>query len=188
MEASVSRYSTAAPAEPARAARAKRVGSALTLLIFLVVLAAIAAIEAIASSGSASGWFGSSAQVIWTPPRVVSRAIWAAVFLLLAIAGWLIWRRAGGSSVRRVRTLLVLSLALLTVWPPMYLDGYPVLGVTALWVAFALASLLVTAVVALLFSIWRAARVAALLLIPVAGWLLYITTTNFGDAVLAALS
>jgi tryptophan-rich sensory protein len=186
MEARVSRYSTATAPRPTRAARGSRLASAVTLLIFLVILAAIAAVEGIVSSGSASGWFDSSAQVVWTPPRALSRAIWAAVFLLLAIAGWMIWRRVPHQAARRARTLYVVALALLTVWPPMYLDGYPLLGVAALWIAFAMAFLLVITVVMLVVFLWRPTRSVALLLVPVAAWLLYISTTNLGDAALAA--
>lgn len=188
METTVSRYSTATTPRRTASSRRTRLASALTLLALLLIVAAIAAVEGVVASGSASGWFNSSAQVVWTPPRALSRVIWAAVFLLLAIGGWVIWRRTPRGAARRARTLYVLSLALMTGWPPMYLDGYPLLGVTALWIAFAMAFLLVITVVVLVSSLWRHTRRAALLLIPVAAWLLYITTTNLGDAVLATLN
>jgi tryptophan-rich sensory protein len=134
-----------------------------------------------------TGWFDSSQQVVWTPPRWFSRTAWVAVFLLLALVGWIIWRRIARTVRARPSVLYVVSLALLTVWPAVYLDGYPIAGVAALWVAFALAVLLVISVVVLATSAWSVRRSVAILLIPVAAWLLYVTTINFGDAILASL-
>ena len=160
----------------------------VTLIVLVAIVAMIAALEGLVASGSASSWFSSSTQVVWTPPKALARAIWAVVFVLLAIGGWLIWRRTPVAGAPRARTLYAIGLALLAVWPPMYLDGYPVLGVAALWIAFGMAFLLVITVAVLVWSTWRDNRVAALVLIPVAVWLFYITTTNFGNAVLATLA
>jgi benzodiazapine receptor len=166
----------------------RHVGSAAVLALFLVLVIAVAALEAVVSMSSASGWFTRSAQVIWTPPRWFSRSSWALVFLLLALAGWRLWRRTRATPAPMARVLYVISLVLLTVWPPVYLDGYPVVGTTALWVAFALALLLVVSVIVLSTVLWDVARGAALILVPVAAWFLYVASINLGDAVLAALN
>ena len=172
---------------PPRAPSSDRRGSVLTLLGCLVIAAAIATLEGVVSMGGASDWFWRSAQVIWTPAPWLARIVWALVFLLLAVAGWRIWRlpRAGAGSW--LRGLHVVALGLVTVWPPVYLDGYPLLGPTALWLGFATAFLLVAVLAVLIGATWRAVRVAAVLLIPAAVWIGYVTTVNFGDAVLASL-
>jgi benzodiazapine receptor len=159
----------------------------LTGLALLAVVAAIAAFEALVSTGTSSGWFSSSEQVVWTPPHWLSRTAWVVVFLLLVVVGWIVWRRVPAAKRAWPRALYAVSLVLLTVWPPVYLDGYPVIGAAALWMGFALAVLLVTSVVVLAATAWPARRSVAILLIPVAAWLLYVTTINLGDAVLAFL-
>jgi tryptophan-rich sensory protein len=155
--------------------------------VLLLVVAAIAGLEAAVSMGATSAWFGASAQVIWTPPSWFSRTAWVAAFLLLALVGWIIWWRIPAATRAWPRVLYVASLVLLTVWPPIYLDGYPALGTSALWIAFVLAFLLVTSVVVLAARVWSRRRIVSLLLVPVAVWLLYVTTINLGDAVLASL-
>jgi benzodiazapine receptor len=166
---------------------ARRVGSAAALALFLALVIAIAALEGVVSMSSTSGWFNRSAQVIWTPPQWFSRSAWVLVFLLLALAGWRMWRRTRATRPSLARALYGISLALLIVWPPVYLDGYPFIGATALWIAFTMALLLVVCVIVLATVLWDVARGAALLLVPVAAWLLYVASINLGDAVLAAL-
>jgi benzodiazapine receptor len=181
----MSSFSTA-DRRPPRPTERSRAGGALALGVFLVVLAAIAAFEG--TVGSASDWFSSSAQVVWTPPHWLSRSAWAGLFLLLAVAGWLIWRSTLAAVHLWPRVLYVVSLALLTVWPPIYLDGYLLIGTAALWIAFGTAFLLVLALVALIASTWNVTRTAAVLLILAAAWVLYVATINFGDAILASLA
>jgi translocator protein len=165
--------------------------SALTLVVFLVLLTAIAAFEGFVASSSASDWFSSSEQVVWTAPRSIARPVWSGVFVLLALVGWRVWRsrRSTNGAVHDgvARASYVVVLALVTVWPAVYLDGYQVLGVAALWIAFVLAFLLVAVLAVLAISAWRSTRAGSLLVGPVFLWILYIATVNLGDAVLASL-
>jgi benzodiazapine receptor len=169
-----------------RSARRSRTRSAGELLVFLAVVAAIAAAEGAVSVGG-GGWFDASAQVVWTPPPWFSRTVWAVVFVLLAVAGWDVWRCTRTAAHRGARTGYVLCLVLLAVWPPVYLGGYPLIGPPALWIAFALAAVLTASVVGLALAVWRTARAASVLLLLAACWLLYVATINIGDAVLATL-
>jgi tryptophan-rich sensory protein len=187
METAVSLYSTAPPQRSVQSRGRRRIVEVLVALVFLLVVAAIAGLEAAVSMGSTSGWFGASAQVIWTPPTWFSRTVWVAAFLLVALVGWIIWRRIPAATRAWPRMLYVISLVLLAVWPPVYLDGYPLIGTTALWIAFVLAFLLVTSMVLLAARAWSSRRSVSLLLVPVVVWLLYVTTINLGDAVLASL-
>lgn len=172
---------------PPRPRALSRRSSALTLLVCILATGAIALLEGSVSSGGASNWFGSSAQVIWTPPISLARGVWAVVFLLLALTGWRIWRARIVPPPTGSRTLYVLALILVALWPPVYLDGYPLIGPPALWLGFTVAFVLDAVLAVLIAAVWRGARLAAVLLIPVAAWILYVTTVNFGDAVLASL-
>lgn len=170
-----------------RTSRRSRVRSAAELVGFLAVVAVIAAVEGLVSLGSVGGWFDASAQVVWTPPPWFSRAVWAVVFVLLAVVGWDIWRCTATAASRGARWGYVLCLALLTVWPPVYLGGYRLIGAAALWTAFGLALVLIASTIVLALAVWRTARGAAVLLLIVTGWLLYVATINIGDASLATL-
>jgi translocator protein len=170
-----------------RAPRRTRARSAGELIVFLAIVVVIAAVEGVVSLGSVGGWFDASAQVVWTPPPWFSRTVWAVVFVLLAVAGWDIWRCTYRAAHRGARAGYVLSLVLLTAWPPVYLGGYRLIGPPALWTAFGLALVLIASVVVLALAVWRTARVASVLLLVAACWLLYVATINSGDAVLASL-
>lgn len=178
---------TLPPRRPPRRAARSRARSTVTLVAFLGIVAAIAALEGAVSLGSVGGWFDSSEQVVWTPPPWFSRTTWGIVFVLLAVAGWDIWRCTTGTVQRGARVGYVLCLALLVVWPPVYLGGYPLIGSPALWIAFALALVLTASVVVLAIAVWRTARAASVLLLLASCWLLYVATINIGDAVLTTL-
>jgi tryptophan-rich sensory protein len=176
------------PARSPRPTASSRGASALTFLGCLLVAGAIALLEGLVSVSSGSDWFSRSAQVVWTPPISLARIVWAAVFLLLALAGWRTWRPGVVLTRTGSRGLYVAALVLVALWPPVYLDGYGLLGPTALWLGFTTAFLLDVVLAVLIGTTWRDARAAAVLLVPAAAWILYVTTVNFGDAVLASLA
>jgi tryptophan-rich sensory protein len=182
-------YSTADTDRSRRgSARGRAAGrSAAVLALFLLLVTAIAAFEAVTTGSSATGWFRGSPQVVWTPAQGLSRTCWAGLFLFTALAGWLTWRRRPFRERPQALALYAVDLGLIALWPPTYLNGYPVVGVSALWLAFVIALLLVASVSMTIAHFWSASRSAAILLIPVVGWVVFIATVNVGDAVLSTL-
>lgn len=69
-----------------------RIGS---LVVFLLITLAAASVGAIFKPGD---WYMALAKPSWTPPPVVFPIVWPILYLLIAISGWLVWRRAGWST------------------------------------------------------------------------------------------
>ena len=65
------------------------------LLFFLVITFAAAAAGSAATSTSVSDWYQTIAKPAWTPPSWIFGPVWTLLFLLMAIAAWLVWRKAG---------------------------------------------------------------------------------------------
>jgi tryptophan-rich sensory protein len=61
---------------------------------------------------------------------------------------------------------------------------YPVIGVTALWIALVIILVLDVAVLLTMLRFWPVRRTAAVLLIPYWAWVLYATTLNAAAAIL----
>ena len=40
-------------------------------------------------------WYEALAKPVWTPPNWLFGPVWAVLYLAIAVAGWLIWRRSG---------------------------------------------------------------------------------------------
>lgn len=161
-----------------------RLKSALALSAFLAISFTIAALGGLATSAQVDGWYADADKVAWTPPNVVFGPVWTVLYAVMSIAAWLVWLERKRTRVRPALTLYAAQLALNGLWTPVFFGLYPVLGVAALWIAAAIILALDIAVLLTIIAFWRVHRVAAAMLIPYLGWLLYATTLNVGDAVL----
>lgn len=158
--------------------------SALALVAFLAIAAAVAALGSLATTAQVDGWYADAEKVAWTPPNVVFGPVWTVLYALMSVAAWLVWRERERTEVRRPLALYVAQLVLNALWTPVFFGLYPVLGVAALWLAAAIILALDVLVLVTMVAFWRVRRVAAVLLVPYAAWVLYATTLTIGDAVL----
>jgi benzodiazapine receptor len=161
-----------------------RLKSALVLVAFLAISYAVAALGSIATITQVDGWYAEAEKVFWSPPNVLFGPVWTALYALMAIAAWLVWRERKVRDVRRPLTLYVIQLVLNAVWTPVFFGLYPLVGVAALWVALAIIVALDILVLLTMLAFWRVRRAAAVLLIPYWAWVLFATTLNAGIAVL----
>ena len=70
------------------------------------------------------------------------------------------------------------------IWTPLFFGLYPVLGVSALWIALAVIVAIDLMVLVTMLRFWAVRRLAAVLLIPYWAWVLYATTLNVAIAVM----
>lgn len=160
-------------------------GRSLAMLgLFLAISVAVAAFGSLTTISQVDGWYADAAKVAWTPPNWVFGPVWTVLYVLMAVAAWLVWLRRRTEYVTSALTLYVAQLFLNAVWTPVFFGGYAVLGEPALWVALAVIVLLDVCVAATILVFWPVSRTAALLLTPYLAWILYATTLNLGAAVL----
>lgn len=175
---------------------ARRVGIAALLL---ATVAVIAALGSLASSPSIDGWYATANKVAWSPPNWVFGPAWSILYLLIACAGYIIWRTgyaghstapvhsiagsvevAGPNLARKQLGLYAAQLALNAMWTPIFFAGYPLVGRPAWWVALAVIAALIVTVVWLISSTVRLSPVAAWMLTPYLLWLLFAASLNAG--------
>ena len=107
----------------------------------------------------------------WAPPAALFGPVWTALYLLMGVAAWLVWREAGGRPRgawrRRALALFVGQLALNALWSWVFFawrrGGLALAELLALWVLVALT----------LAAFWRVRRAAAALLLPYLAWVTY---------------
>lgn len=138
----------------------------LALLPFLAACFAAAAIGGIGVSG-ASSEYRALEQPPWAPPSQVFAPVWTVLYVLIALAGWLAWTRAGWT---RALWAYALQLVLNAAWTPLFF------GAGMYGLAFAEIVVLWVVLVATTVMFFR--------ITPVAGWLLvpYLLWTTFAAA------
>jgi tryptophan-rich sensory protein len=158
--------------------------SALVLVAFLAISYAVAALGSIATITQVEGWYADANKAPWNPPSAVFGPVWTVLYTVMSVAAWLVWRERDRTDVRRPLTLYVIQLILNAIWTPVFFGLYPVIGVSALWIAVAIIVALDVLVLLTMIAFWRVRRVAAVLLIPYWAWVLFATTLNVAIAVL----
>lgn len=154
-------------------------------MLLLAAVAAVAAFGTLANSGNVDGWYADAHKVPWNPPNWVFAPAWTTLYLLIAVVGFLIWRAghvgAGSpNSVRRALGVYAVQLVLNAAWSPVFFAGYPLIGAAAWWIAMGVILALILCVAWLIAEAARWSRVAAWLLVPYIGWLLFASTLNAG--------
>lgn len=154
----------------------------------LLLVAAIAGAGAIATTSHVEGWYASVVKVPWDPPNAVFGPVWSALYVLIAIAGFLVWRsgyRPGEPNrARGVLTIYAVQLALNAAWTPMFFAGYPALGEMAWTFAMAIMVALIVSVIALAFFAARWSRTASVIMVVYLMWLVFASSLNLGIIVL----
>ena len=154
------------------------------LVVFLLIAFAVAAFGSLVSVTGVDGWYADAPHVTWTPPNWAFGVVWTVLYTMIAVSGWLLWRRRA----RAPLAFFVAQLVVNAIWTPVFFGAYPFIGSTALWIGVAVIIVLDLLVVATIAVAWPVSRAAALLLVPYLVWVLYASTLNWGDAVLISLT
>ena len=140
----------------------------------LPALGAFAVVTLLAAATGAmfmpGAWYAGLAKPSWTPPDWLFGPAWTVLYVMIAIAGWLIWRAEGpGLALALWGVQLVLNAA----WSWLMFGRHDILAalvdVAALWLAIA----------ALILAAWPVSQTAALLLVPYLAWVTFAAALNF---------
>lgn len=172
----------------ARAKGPTNLRQVIVAVIFLLIAAAVAFGGSLAASGNVDGWYANAEKVPWDPPNAVFGPVWTALYALIALAGFLIWRtgfRMGGpNAARSALMLFVVQMVLNSLWTPVFFAGYPVFGAAAWWIAAVIIIALIVVVIALAVSAAKWSRTASWIMVPYLLWLCFASTLNIGIIVL----
>lgn len=154
--------------------------STMALLGFIALSVAVGVSGALTSYEhvGAGGWYAEAAKPEWTPPALWFSPIWTALYLLMSVAAWLVWRRRFELDVRPALAAYFVQLLLNAAWSPVFFSLTAEYGATALWWAFVLLVVLIIAVLFTIFRFWPLHRFAAALLVPYVAWLAFAAALN----------
>jgi len=144
----------------------------LALVGFIVLCFAAAGIGGLftAPAVAPGGWYSQIQKPDWTPPSWLFGPVWTALYLAMAVAAWLVWKRGGWAAQRGALGLFLVQITLNAAWSVLFFGLHsPALGllcIACLWVAILLT------------------LVAFVRVVPAAGWLLvpYLLWVSFASA------
>ena len=130
-------------------------------------------IGSVATAESVATWYPTLTKPPFNPPNWIFAPVWSALYVMMALAGWRVWRLGGFASARRELALFAAPLAKNCLWSIRFF-GMRQIGWALAAIVILLALIVVTAVL-----FWRRERLAGLLLVPYAAWVAFATVLNF---------
>ena len=139
---------------------------------WLVVTFAAAALGALASSGAETFYLNLELPG-WAPPPWLFGPVWSLLYLIIAIAAWLVWRVHGFRYAGFALGLFLVQLAANALWTWLFFSWR--LGA----VAFIEILILWALIAALIVAFWRLNKAAALLLVPNIAWVSFAVALTY---------
>lgn len=140
----------------------------LGLIGWLMASLATGAVGALATR-NAREFYGALAKPPWAPPGWLFGPVWTTLYLMMGVAAWLVWRRAGWDGAAVALSLYVGQLLCNALWSWLFFA----------WrradLAFADIVLLAGLIVATALAFARVRMLAAVLLLPYLAWVSFAT-------------
>lgn len=141
------------------------------LLAWLAASYLVAAAGA-AASINAAPFYAELARPDWAPPGWLFGPVWLALYTLMGIAAWLVWRPSGFAAARTALLLFLAQLVFNAAWSWLFfawrLGFAALLDIAVLWLLIA----------ATLAAFWRKSRLAAALIVPYLLWVSFAAVLN----------
>lgn len=143
----------------------------LALVGFVGLCLLVGAVDGTVTARAVHGWYYSLSPPPGTPPNWLFGPIWSVLYVMIGVAGWLVWRRNGSASPLR---LWGWQLAANALWSPVFFGLHsPLLALGVI--------LLLLALIALTIRGFRPVqRLAAWLMLPYFAWTAYAAYLNAG--------
>jgi tryptophan-rich sensory protein len=120
-----------------------------------------------------AGYYASLAKPPWSPPGWVFGPVWTLLYLMMAVAAWLVWRQGGWRAQRGPLMFYLLQLVLNALWTPVFF------GLRSPGLALAVIVLLGAAIVLTARAFRSVSHAASWLLVPYLFWVVFAAALNF---------
>lgn len=143
------------------------------LILFILICLSVGAAGGLATRSSVDTWYVFLQKPPLTPPSWVFAPVWTALYVLMPLAGWLIWTSAHPSK-NFLFTLFIAQLMLNGIWSFLFFGmRSPLLGlIDIVW-------LLIT-IIFFMKNAWTASRAAVYCFIPYVLWVSFAAYLNAG--------
>ncbi|HEV2614435.1 MAG TPA: TspO/MBR family protein [Gammaproteobacteria bacterium] len=142
------------------------------LLFFVLLCLAVGQMGVFFTTTEAFNWYNTLNKPSWTPPSLAFPLVWTTIYIVMAVAVWLVWR-AKQPHYRRAIVFWVIQLILNGLWTPLFFGHQGLLGsvilIDVLWLVLAITT----------FLFFKQSRVAGILMLIYLAWISFAGLLNF---------
>lgn len=147
-------------------------GDWLVLVAFVLVCFGAGAVGSWFTTPALDSWYADLRKPAWNPPNWIFAPVWSVLYLLMAVAAWLVWGRAGfrapGGALGLFSAQLILNVAWSVLFFGLRSPAAALGGIAVLWVA----------IVATIVAFSRTSPAASLIMIPYLAWVTFAGALN----------
>lgn len=143
---------------------------------YIMLLLFFAACFVAASSGAVfrpGQWYDDLAKPAWRPPNWLFGPVWAVLYCMIAVSGWLVWDTAGWAGAAFPLALYAVQLVLNGLWSGIFFGlrrlGWALVEMVLLWLS----------IVGCIVTFHPINTAAAWLLVPYLAWVSFAMVLNF---------
>lgn len=141
------------------------------MILFFLALSFGAAL--VGSQFMPGAWYAEIVKPSWNPPSWVFGPVWTVLYVLMAVAAWLVWRAGGGWRGAAVPlSLWLVQLVLNAGWSWLFFGqrriDLALVEITVLWLT----------ILGCVLLFWRVRPLAAGLMLPYLGWVAFAAVLN----------
>ena len=139
-----------------------------SLIAWLGLIVIVMLLGSLATFSSVSTWFQTLKKPVFNPPDWIFGPVWTTLYLMMAIAAWLVWRKRADQTkrpaVNRFTTVFLVQLSLNLAWSFIFFTfqspRFALVEICILWVAIAASVILA----------FRLNKLSGWLLVPYLAW------------------
>ena len=142
----------------------------IVLAALLLLCLAVGSGAGWATSQSVSDWYPTLVKPSWNPPNWLFGPVWTILYIMMAVAVWLVWKTPRNTTSAMI--LFFSQLALNFAWSFLFF------GARSPWLGLVGIAFLWLAVAATAFAFFQASRAAGLLMVPYLAWVSFAGLLN----------
>jgi len=145
----------------------------IKVVISILIAQAAGLIGSVFTASNVRGWYTTIARPSWNPPSWVFGPVWTALFTLMGIASYIIWKHRDLPYARAALVFYVIQLILNVLWS-IFFFGLKNPGLAFVEILILLALIIVTTVL-----FWKVKPVAGALMLPYIAWVSFASYLNY---------
>jgi len=143
------------------------------LLVFIVICVGAGGLGAIATTPEIEGWYKTITKPSWNPPGWIFGPVWTTLYIMMAIAAWLVWKQAGFKAAQLPLISFAVQLLLNVCWSwiffGMHQPGWAFVEIIFLWLA----------ILTTIILFFKKSVAAGGLMVPYLAWVSFASVLNF---------